>query len=78
LTRKLKKSYELQEEDTQYYLSAGSITNAAYIAKGKSIRILMKDGQVLDITQAADLPNIKAMSKIVRKYYLCWPKDISL
>ena len=78
LTRKLMKAYELQEEDTQYYLSSGSITNAAYIAKGKSIRILMKDGQVLDITQAADLPNIKAMSKIVRKYYLCWPKDISL
>lgn len=32
----------------------------------------------MDIAQAADLPNIKAMSKIVKKYYLCLPKNVSL
>ena len=36
------------------------------------------NGEVIDIMHAADLPNIKAISKIVKKYYLCWPKDVSL
>jgi hypothetical protein len=30
----------------------------------------------MDIAEASDLPNIKAMSKIVKKYYLCWPRQL--
>ncbi|MCH8319091.1 MAG: GIY-YIG nuclease family protein, partial [Bacteroidetes bacterium] len=41
---------------------------------GETINILMKNGEIVDVAQAADLPNIKAMSKIVKKYYLCYPK----
>lgn len=78
LTRKIQNTFDLKQEDAEYFVSKGSISNAAYMAEGKSIRILSKTGQVMDITQAADLPNIKAMSKIVKKYYLCWPKNISL
>jgi hypothetical protein len=48
------------------------------MASDKEILILSKNGTVRGVTEAADLPNIKAMSKIVRKYYRCWPKDISL
>jgi hypothetical protein len=78
LIRTIKSEFKISEDEAKYYVSAGSITNAAYMAEGKSIRILMKNGEVLDIAKAADLPNIKAMSKIVRKFYLCWPKGISL
>jgi hypothetical protein len=38
--------------------------------------VLTKKGKIIDIAQASDLPNIKAMSKIVRKYYVCWPKNL--
>jgi hypothetical protein len=38
----------------------------------------MKSGEVLDIAHASDLPSIKAISKIVKKNYLCWPKNVSL
>jgi hypothetical protein len=48
------------------------------MSEGKGIHILMKDGSIRDIAQASDLPNIKAMSKIVKKSYLCWPKTVSL
>jgi HD superfamily phosphohydrolase len=78
LIQVIQKDFKVSKDEAEYYLSTGSITNSAYMAEGKSIRILMKSGEVLDITQAADLPNIKAMSKIVRKFYLCWPKGISL
>jgi hypothetical protein len=54
------------------------VTNEAYISGGQPINVLMKDGRLLDIAQASDLPTIQAMSKIVKKNYLCWPKDLSL
>lgn len=64
--------------ETKYFIQKGSVSNAAYIAKGGSINILMKSGEVIDVAKATDLPNIKAMSKIVKKYYLSYPKDLSL
>lgn len=78
LKSKVRSSLNLSSKDVDFLVSSGSISNAAYIAEGKKINILTKNGNVIDITKAADLPNIKAMSKIVRKYYLCWPKNISL
>jgi hypothetical protein len=53
------------------------VSNEAY-AEGQEINILMRDGRLQDIAQASDLPNIKAISKIVKKNYLCWPKNVSL
>lgn len=64
--------------DWNYLLLRGEISNAAYLAGGQSIKILRKNNLKIDIDEAADLPNIKGMSKIVKKYYLCWPKSLSL
>ena len=65
------------EKEAKYFVKKGKVTNSAYISTDESIRVLMKDGQVLDVAHATDLPNIKAMSKIVKKYYCCWPKAIA-
>ena len=75
---KIAAAYQLDTKDVKYYFSHGQLSNSAYMASDKEILILSKSGQVRGVTEAADLPNIKAMSKIVRKYYRCWPKDISL
>jgi hypothetical protein len=56
----------------------GSVTNEAYIADGNTINILLKTGKLIDIAEASDLSNIKAISKIVKKNYMCWPKNVSL
>ena len=63
--------------EASYLFSHGTVTNEAY-AEGQEINILMSSGEILDIAQASDLPNIKAISKIVKKNYLCWPKNVSL
>jgi uncharacterized protein len=73
----VKKEYRTLGSETPYLFSHGTVTNEAY-AIGKQINILMKTGEVLDITQATDLPAIRAISKIVKKNYLCWPKNVSL
>jgi HD superfamily phosphohydrolase len=75
---KIMEVYGLTASEAKYFFSHGQVTNSAYMASDREILILSKSGQVRDVVEAADLPNIKAMSKIVRKYYRCWPKDISL
>jgi len=70
--------YGILQKDTQYLYSYGTVSNEAYISGGKSINILTRSGEVVDIAHASDLPSIKAISKIVEKSYLCWPKNISL
>jgi HD superfamily phosphohydrolase len=69
--------YGILRAEASYLFSHGTVTNEAY-AEGQEINILMRNGELLDIAQASDLPNIKAISKIVKKNYLCWPKNVSL
>jgi HD superfamily phosphohydrolase len=78
LKQKVIKEYSLSSNEADYLFLNGHISNAAYILSGQTINILTKRGEVIDVAKASDLPNIKAMSKIVKKYYLCWPKNISL
>jgi uncharacterized protein len=68
----------LLRSEARYMVSSGELTNKAYIDTGQKINILTKKGKVMDIAEAADLPNIKAISKIVKKYYLCSPKNVYL
>ncbi len=68
----------ITKEEIPFYLTEGSISNAAYMAHNQKIQLLKKDGSVVDIEKTADLPNIMAMSKIVTKHYLCWSKELTL
>jgi HD superfamily phosphohydrolase len=71
------KKYGTFRSETPYLFSHGTVSNEAY-TEGHQINILMRSGELLDIAHASDLPNIKAISKIVKKNYLCWPKNVSL
>lgn len=71
-------SFGVLRNDANYLFSHGTVSNEAYISGGQSISILMKNGKVVDMEEASDLPTIQAMSKIVKKNYLCWPKNLPL
>lgn len=71
------KKLGIPEEDLTYFFSSGSLSNYGYLAKDR-ISILTKKGEVVDVAQAADLPNIKIMSKVVKKYYICKAKNLIL
>jgi HD superfamily phosphohydrolase len=70
--------YRFSDEEASYLLEDGMLSNAAYELTNSKINVLKKNGDIVDIASASDLPNIKAMSKIVKKYYLCYPKSVSL
>lgn len=69
--------YDMLRAEASYLYAHGTVSNEAY-TEGEKINILTRSGALLDIAQASELPNIKAISKIVKKNYLCWPKDVSL
>jgi len=69
---------ELGNEELAYFLVEGEASNAAYVSSSQHIMILKKNGDLQDIAEASELPNIKAISKIVKKFYLCYPKNVSL
>jgi uncharacterized protein len=68
---------KVDAEDLPYFFESGKVSNSAYLSN-KSIYILTKKGEIIDVAQAADLPNIKAMTRVVKKYYLCWAKNLNL
>lgn len=79
LKSKIISQFELSgAQDLDFMICQGEITNAAYISGNSGINILDKQGKILDIAKASDLPNIAALGKIVRKYYLTWPKSVTL
>ncbi|MCU0450767.1 MAG: HD domain-containing protein [Bernardetiaceae bacterium] len=75
--RQVAAKWGLIPAEASYFVGYGAVTNAAYQPKDDAgIGILTKHGQVVDVAEASDLPNIKALTKIVKKYYFCYPKDI--
>jgi hypothetical protein len=66
----------ISRKKSKSFVVKGTVSNAAYVSSDKSINILKKNGEVVDVADASDLPNIKAMSKIVKKHYLCAPKSL--
>ncbi len=78
LKNKVMDFHGISKEQVGHFVVEGTKTNSAYIGGGQQINMITKSGKVVDIANASDLPNIKAMRKIVKKYYLCWPKNISL
>ena len=66
--------YCISEEEAKYFVFSGSISNQAYQLHTNRINILHKSGKIEDIVKASDQLNLKALSKPVTKYYICYPK----
>lgn len=62
----------------KYFYKKGQISNNGYASQNANIKILMKNGNILDVSEASDLPTIKAMSNIVKKNYICYANDVYL
>ncbi len=70
----LMKNFELTEQEVSYFVFSGEIKNQAYNPEKDSILLLKKDDSLIDVAGASDQLNLKALSKTVTKYYMCYPK----
>jgi uncharacterized protein len=66
----------LNDEENDYFVFHGQIENNAYSSEDENIKILTKNGRLIDITEASDMLNVSVLSKVVTKYFLCYPKKI--
>lgn len=83
-SKELVKSYKqkfidltkLSEKETAYFVFKGSLKNQAYNKQSEPIHIYKKDKTIEDVVEASDQLHLKALSKPVTKYYICFPKVI--
>ena len=76
LLDKFSKKANISIQDANYFIFKGKIINQAYSSIAEPIRILMKNNTVEDVVEASDQLNLKALSKAVTKYYICYPKNL--
>ncbi|WP_324718918.1 HD domain-containing protein [Salinimicrobium sp. HB62] len=72
--QKAMKRYNLSREEAGYFVFSGDISNLAYKREDEKIHILFKSGKITDVIKASDHFNLKALSRPVTKYYICYPK----
>lgn len=72
---RLQSRYRISEKEARYFVFSGDISNLAYKKEDEKIHILYKSGKITDIVKASDHFNLKALSKPVTKYYICYPKQ---
>ncbi|MUP45556.1 HD domain-containing protein [Gramella sp. BOM4] len=73
-SRALQKKYGISETEASYFVFEGEITNLAYKKEKDNINILHKNGKINDIVKVSDQLNLKALTRTVVKYYMCYPK----
>ncbi len=70
--------YGITAHEASYFVFEDTVRNNAYRPGDGDIRILMKDGTIRDITAASDNSNLEALARTVKKYILCYKKDLMI
>ena len=80
MQKRTAKKLGIAKNELDYFVFTGAVLNRAYssdnIHDNIRINILFKDGTVRDIAEAADLLNISVLAHPVKKYFLCYPKEM--
>lgn len=74
--QKISEKWNVSKQDAEFFVFKGKIKNQAYSKDAEPIRILKKDRTIEDVVEASDQLNLKALSKPVIKYYICYPKQL--
>jgi len=74
MTIRFAKEHNITQQEAKYFIFKGKIKNQAYSNNAEPIRILKKDRSIEDVVEASDQLNLKALSKPVTKYFICFPK----
>lgn len=71
--KRFMKTSGLSNKQASYFVFNGDISNQAYNLQ-EPIKILNKKGEMEDIILASDQLNLQALSKPVKKFFICYPK----
>lgn len=65
--------FDLKGDEVDYFVYSDVLSNKAYNQDKQNINMLMKNGEIIDLTKASDNLNISALAQPVEKYFLCYP-----
>jgi HD superfamily phosphohydrolase len=71
---KLLSTGAFSEMDLSFLVFSDKLVNKAYNQKFQNINLLMKTGEIVDLSAASDNLNISALARPVEKYFLCYPR----
>jgi len=74
LKSKLVALYPITEKEVAYFVFKGKLKNQAYNKESEPISMLKKDGTIENLVDSSDQLQVKALSKAVTKYFMCFPK----
>jgi len=77
MTIRFAKENNITQQEAKYFIFKGKIKNQAYNKDAEPISILKKDRTIEDVVEASDQLNLKALSKPVTKYFICFPKQLA-
>jgi HD superfamily phosphohydrolase len=66
--------FGISEEEATYFLGDEIVTTDTYSPDDDSIKILLKNDNVKDITDVSDMLNIQVLTKKVEKHFYCYYK----
>ena len=71
------KQFNLNKQEAKYFVFAGSITNKLYESDSENIKVLLKNGESVDLGIASDI-DFGSLSKTIKKHFICYPKELEL
>lgn len=69
--------FNISHKEASYFVFSTEVANTAYNKNYQKIKVLDKDGNVYDVTEAENKQNLLALSEKVTKYFWCFPKELS-
>ena len=66
--------FGVSKKEAQYFMGDEAVSTDTYSPEDENINILMKDGKVMDVTDASDMLNISVLTKRVEKHFFCYYK----
>ena len=72
---KLMVSNNLNNEFKEYLVYSGEVSNTTYNSEFQNIKILLKNGEIKELSKFSDHLNSIETSRTKKKYYICYPKQ---
>ncbi len=72
IKQNIKSKLDITDNDLHYFFDSGYLVNEAYNEQFKQIKIVNKQGEIVDLTKASDNYNISALSAPVKKHFICY------
>jgi uncharacterized protein len=77
ILEKAQNYFQVDVSDAVFLVSSGEISNHAYNSMDDNLKIMLKSGEIKDVTEVSELLNVSVLSQNASKFFLCYPKEIA-